>query len=52
MKKNYKEKLPNVNSFIFDVDGVLTNGRIILMSDGALLRTMNVRGRLRITTCS
>ena len=43
MKKNYTELLPNVTAFIFDVDGVLTNGRVILMSDGALLRTMNVR---------
>ena len=43
MKKNYKELLTNIKSFIFDVDGVLTNGSVILMSDGALLRTMNVR---------
>jgi len=40
---NYKEKLLKVNTFIFDYDGVLTNGTVILMSDGDALRTANVK---------
>ena len=27
---SYKEKLNHVTTFIFDIDGVLTNGEIIL----------------------
>ena len=37
---SYKEKLPNITTFIFDVDGVLTTGEVILM-DGKVIRTMN-----------
>lgn len=31
--KSYKEKLPNINTFIFDVDGVMTNGDVLLFRD-------------------
>ncbi len=37
---SYKEKLPQINTFIFDVDGVLTTGEVIL-TDGKVIRTMN-----------
>ena len=40
--KNYKEKLSKISTFIFDVDGVLTDGKIILYN-GDLLRTLNSR---------
>ncbi len=40
---NYKLKLNNITTFIFDVDGVLTNSDIILMPDGSLTRIMNTR---------
>ncbi|MFA9290210.1 MAG: KdsC family phosphatase [Solirubrobacteraceae bacterium] len=40
---NYKQKLKNITTFILDVDGVLTNSNVILMPDGSLTRTMNVR---------
>lgn len=43
MAKSYKELLQNINTFILDVDGVLTDGRLIISENGALLRTMNVR---------
>ena len=33
----------SINCFVFDVDGVLTNGNLIVMPDGSLVRTMNVR---------
>lgn len=32
-----------INCFIFDVDGVLTNGNLIVMPNGSLVRTMHVR---------
>jgi len=40
---NYKELLKEVNTFIFDYDGVLTDGTVILMNDGDALRTANVK---------
>jgi len=40
---NYKEKLLKVNTFIFDYDGVLSDGTIILTSSGDALRTANVK---------
>ncbi len=39
---SYKEKLPNISTFIFDVDGVLTNGDIILLKED-FVRTLNSR---------
>lgn len=32
-----------VHTFIFDVDGVLTDGTLLLTEQGELLRTMNIR---------
>lgn len=40
---SYKELLPNINTFIFDVDGVFTNSSVLLMPDGEMVRTMSVR---------
>lgn len=40
---NYKEKLLKVNTFIFDYDGVISDGSVILTSDGDALRTANVK---------
>ena len=40
---NYKEKLLKVNTFIFDYDGVLTDGSVILTSSGDALRSANVK---------
>jgi 3-deoxy-D-manno-octulosonate 8-phosphate phosphatase (KDO 8-P phosphatase) len=41
--KNFKEKLSNVKAFIFDVDGVLTDGSVTLMPDGEQVRVMNIK---------
>ena len=41
--KNYKEILSNIDTFIFDVDGVLTDGSLTVTTDGEMLRTMNVK---------
>lgn len=43
MEKNYKAKLKDINTFIFDVDGVFTNNIVLLSPDGDPLRTANVR---------
>lgn len=40
--ENYKQRLTIIKHFIFDVDGVLTNGDVILMGD-QLVRTFNSR---------
>jgi 3-deoxy-D-manno-octulosonate 8-phosphate phosphatase (KDO 8-P phosphatase) len=40
---NYKEKLHQITTFVFDVDGVLTNGTVHITDDGLLLRTMNIK---------
>ncbi len=40
---SYKELLPAIRAFIFDVDGVFTDNTVILHPSGDLLRTMNVK---------
>lgn len=40
---NYKALLRNVTTFIFDYDGVMTDGVIVLNNDGEPLRTANVK---------
>jgi 3-deoxy-D-manno-octulosonate 8-phosphate phosphatase (KDO 8-P phosphatase) len=39
---SYKEKLPKITTFIFDVDGVLTDGSVTLYQD-EVVRTLNSR---------
>ena len=43
MEKNYKESLAEITTFIFDVDGVLTDGSIQISTNGELLRSMNIK---------
>ncbi len=43
MENNYKEDLKNISTFIFDVDGVLTDGSLLIDSEGNMLRKMNVK---------
>jgi len=40
---NYKTRLKSINTFVFDVDGVLTDGKVLLESSGAMTRTMSTR---------
>ena len=42
-KKNFKELLKTVKSFVFDIDGVLTDGSVTCMENGQMVRTMNTR---------
>jgi 3-deoxy-D-manno-octulosonate 8-phosphate phosphatase (KDO 8-P phosphatase) len=40
---NELERFEKINTFIFDVDGVLTNSHLLVLENGKLLRQMNVR---------
>lgn len=40
---NYKDLLPKITTFIFDYDGVLTDGTVIMLPDGEGLRNGNVK---------
>jgi 3-deoxy-D-manno-octulosonate 8-phosphate phosphatase (KDO 8-P phosphatase) len=42
-EKSYKEYLEHITTFIFDIDGVLTDASLVVTTTGELLRTMNVR---------
>ncbi|MDR2962481.1 MAG: HAD hydrolase family protein [Bacteroidales bacterium] len=39
----FKEQLKQVKAFVFDVDGVFTNGVIHVFADGSQMRAMNVK---------
>ena len=43
MEKSYKELLNNITTFIFDVDGVLTDSSVHVTPTGEMLRIMNIR---------
>jgi 3-deoxy-D-manno-octulosonate 8-phosphate phosphatase (KDO 8-P phosphatase) len=43
MKRNFKEHLHKIRTFVFDVDGVFTDGTILISESGELLRSMNVQ---------
>ncbi|MCF7561837.1 HAD hydrolase family protein [Sabulilitoribacter multivorans] len=48
--KSYKEYLEHITTFIFDVDGVLTNGNVMITTEGDMLRTMSVKDGYAIRT--
>jgi len=50
MKKNYKEYLNQITTFIFDVDGVLTDGTIIITTNGDMHRTMHTKDGFALKT--
>lgn len=43
MSKSYKELMNDINTFILDVDGVLTDGTVHVTPTGEMLREMNIR---------
>lgn len=43
MAKSYKELMNTITTFVFDVDGVLTDGTVNIAQNGELLRTMHIR---------
>ncbi|GLU44977.1 KdsC family phosphatase [Allomuricauda sp. NBRC 101325] len=50
MKKNYKELLSDITTFVFDVDGVFTDGMVLITSNGELLRKMSVKDGYALKT--
>lgn len=43
MATSYKELMNNIDTLVFDVDGVLTNGMITITTDGQMYRNMNIK---------
>lgn len=43
MKPNYKKLLNHITTFVFDVDGVLTDGKIIVFPGQEPVRTFNIK---------
>lgn len=50
MEISYKQLLPKINTLIFDVDGVLTNGMVTIMPNGELIRHMNIKDGYALKT--
>lgn len=48
MPLNYKQILPEITTFVFDIDGVLTDGRIHVLPDGRALRNMTTHDSFAI----
>lgn len=40
---NFKQSLKNISVFILDVDGVLTDGSVLVMPDGDQIRKFNIK---------
>jgi 3-deoxy-D-manno-octulosonate 8-phosphate phosphatase (KDO 8-P phosphatase) len=40
---NYKETMNHIDTFVLDVDGVLTDGTVHVTPNGEMLREMNIR---------
>ena len=49
-EKSYKEYLNDINTFVFDVDGVLTDGTVSVTTSGEMLRTMNIKDGYALKT--
>ncbi len=43
MGKNFRASLHDITTFVLDYDGVLTDGTVILTTEGEALRTANVK---------
>lgn len=41
--EQYKDKLQKITTFIFDFDGVLSDGKVLVLPDGDQLRSTNVK---------
>ena len=50
MKKSYKEYLGQITTFVFDVDGVFTDGMLHVTTSGEMLRKMNVKDGYALKT--
>lgn len=50
MEKSYKECLKDITTFVFDVDGVFTDGSLLITSEGEMLRKMSVKDGYALKT--
>lgn len=50
MERSYKEIMPQITTFIFDVDGVLTDGTVTVFPNGELIRKMNTKDGYALKT--
>ncbi|NJB70162.1 3-deoxy-D-manno-octulosonate 8-phosphate phosphatase (KDO 8-P phosphatase) [Saonia flava] len=50
MGKSYKEYLSNITTFVFDVDGVFTDGSIMITTKGEMLRKMSIKDGFALKT--
>lgn len=50
MDKSYKEYLKDITTFVFDVDGVFTDGSILITTSGEMLRKMDVKDGYALKT--
>ena len=46
---NFRALLPAINTFVLDIDGVLSDGSILVTNQGEQLRTMSTRDGLAIS---
>src|SRR3978361_53639 len=40
---NVLQLFKNIKTFVFDVDGVLTDGTLLILNDGQMARRMNIK---------
>ena len=38
---NFKQRLNKITTLIFDIDGVLTDGKVLVFENGEMIRNMN-----------
>ena len=38
---NFKQKLNKITTLMFDIDGVMTDGKVLVMENGEMVRNMN-----------
>ena len=44
---SYLDHFSTIKAFVFDVDGVLTNGQVVLLPDGQQMRQMHSKDGTR-----
>ncbi|MEE3035278.1 MAG: HAD-IIIA family hydrolase [Bacteroidota bacterium] len=42
-QESYKKRLTKISAFVFDVDGVMTNGKVLITSKGEMYREMDTK---------
>ncbi len=50
LENSYKKKLNHITTFIFDIDGVLTDGKVHITTLGDLMRSMHTKDGFAIKT--